>query len=137
MPAVPSISALMKIFMPLLFANARHSSHSVGRALRSKPSFCAEVNMGKTELWQWDAVDLAKAIRLRKISSYEATKACLDRLDAVNPKLNAITFQIAEQALRDAEAADAAVKAGAALGPLHGVPVSTKENIDQKDLPTT
>jgi amidase len=92
--------------------------------------------MGKTELWQWDAVDLAKAIRLRKISSYEATKACLDRLDAVNPRLNAITFQIAEQALRDAEAADAAVKAGDALGPLHGVPVSTKENIDQKGLPT-
>jgi amidase len=92
--------------------------------------------MGKTELWQWDAVDLAKAIRLRKISSHEATKACLDRLDAVNPKLNAITFQIGEQALRDAAAADAAVKAGEALGPLHGVPVSTKENIDQKDLPT-
>ncbi len=92
--------------------------------------------MGKTELWQWDAVDLAKAIRLRKISSHEATKACLDRLDAVNPKLNAITIQLAEQALRDAEAADAAVKAGEALGPLHGVPVSTKENIDQKVLPT-
>ena len=87
-------------------------------------------------MWQWDAVDLAKAIRLRKISSREATKACLERLDAVNPKLNAITFQIAEQALRDADAADAAVKAGEALGPLHGVPVSTKENIDQKDLPT-
>jgi amidase len=92
--------------------------------------------MGKTELWQWDAVDLAKAVRLRKISSREATEACLKRLDAVNPKLNAITFRIAEQALRDAEAADAAVKAGEALGPLHGVPVSTKENIDQKDLPT-
>ena len=92
--------------------------------------------MGKTELWQWDAVDLAKAIRLRKISSREATEACLTRLDAVNPKLNAVTFQIAEQALRDADAADAAVKAGEALGPLHGVPVSTKENIDQKGLPT-
>jgi amidase len=92
--------------------------------------------MGKTELWQWDAVDLARAIRLRKISSREATEACLARLDTVNPKLNAVTFQIAEQALRDANAADAAVKAGAALGPLHGVPVSTKENIDQKDLPT-
>ncbi len=92
--------------------------------------------MDNTELWQWDAVDLAKAIRLRKVSSREATAACLKRLDAVNPKLNAITFQIAEQALRDADAADAAVKAGEVLGPLHGVPVSTKENTDQKDLPT-
>ena len=92
--------------------------------------------MGGTELWQWDAVELAKAIRLRKISSREATQSCLARLDAVNPKLNAITFQIAEQAVRDADAADAAVKAGDTLGPLHGVPLSTKENIDQKDLPT-
>ncbi|HEV8392167.1 MAG TPA: amidase [Dongiaceae bacterium] len=92
--------------------------------------------MGKTELWQWDAVDLARAIRSREISSREATEACLKRLDDVNPKLNAITFQIAEQALRDADSADASVKAGEALGPLHGVPVSTKENIDQKDLPT-
>src|SRR5262245_66316798 len=92
--------------------------------------------MSNTELWQWDAVDLARAIRLRKISSREAAEACLERLDAVNPKLNAVTFQIGERALRDADAADAAVKAGDALGPLHGVPVSTKENIDQKDLPT-
>ncbi len=92
--------------------------------------------MGGTQLWQWDATDLAKAIRLRKVSSREVTEACLQRLDAVNPKLNAITFQTREQALRDADAADAAVKAGEALGPLHGVPVSTKENIDQKDLPT-
>jgi amidase len=92
--------------------------------------------MSKTELWQWDAVDLARAIRLRKISSREATEACLKRLDVVNPKLNAITFQIGERALRDADAADAAVKAGEALGPLHGVPVTTKENVDQKDLPT-
>ncbi|HNB28602.1 MAG TPA: amidase, partial [Alphaproteobacteria bacterium] len=92
--------------------------------------------MSGTELWQWDAVELAQAIRLRKVSSREATESCLRRLDAVNPKLNAITFQIAETALRDAAAADLAVKRGEALGPLHGVPVSTKENIDQKDLPT-
>ena len=92
--------------------------------------------MSGTHLWQWDATELAQAIRLRKVSSREATEACLQRLDAVNPKLNAVTFQIADQALRDADAADTAVKAGESLGPLHGVPVSTKENIDQKDLPT-
>ena len=92
--------------------------------------------MSRTELWQWDAVDLAKAIRLRKVSSREATEACLKRLDAVNPRLNAVTFQTAQQALREADAADAAVKSGEALGPLHGVPVTTKENIDQEGLPT-
>src|SRR5687767_7926977 len=92
--------------------------------------------MSKTELLHWDAVDLAKANRRRKSPSREATEACLKRLDAVHPKLNAITYQLHEQSLRDADAADAAVKSGETLGMLHGVPLSTKENIDQKDLPT-
>jgi len=89
-----------------------------------------------TELWQWDAVDLAQAIRVRKISSREATRAVLDRMEKANPKLNAVVLPLAEQALKDADAADAAVKRGDVLGPLHGVPVTIKENIDQAGLPT-
>lgn len=84
-----------------------------------------------TELWRWDAVDLAHAIRLGRISSRDAVESCLKRLDAVNPKLNAVTVVLADQARKDAEAADKAVKAGGPLGPLHGVPVTIKENIDQ------
>jgi amidase len=88
------------------------------------------------DLWRWDAVDLAAAIRTRKISSREAVQSVLARLDAVNPALNAVTVLLADRALAAADGADAAVKRGDALGPLHGVPVTIKENIDQTDCAT-
>jgi amidase len=83
------------------------------------------------ELWAQDAVELARAIRLRTISSREAVEASLARMRAVNPKLNAVVVDLGDDALKAADAADAAVKRGDALGPLHGVPVTIKENIDQ------
>lgn len=90
----------------------------------------------QTELWRWDAVDLARAIRTGAISSREAVGACLDRMAAVNSKLNAVTVALADHALRGADAADAAVKRGDTLGPLHGVPVTVKENVDQEGCAT-
>jgi len=87
-------------------------------------------------LWRWDAVDLAAAIRTRRISSREAVQAALARLDAVNPHLNAVTAPLADQAREAADRADAAVRAGRALGPLHGVPVTIKENVDQEHCAT-
>jgi amidase len=90
----------------------------------------------KTELWRWDAVALAAGIRLGTISSREATQAVLARLEAVNPKLNAVTVVLADQALAAAEHADTARRRGEALGPLHGVPVTIKENIDQAGTAT-
>lgn len=87
-------------------------------------------------LWRWDAVDLAQGIRTRRISSREATEACLARMEAVNGKLNAVTVPMPEQALAAADAADAAVKRGDVLGPLHGVPVTMKENVDQAGCAT-
>ena len=90
----------------------------------------------ETDLWRWDAVELAAAIRTRRISSREATRAVLDRLAAVNPALNAVTVLLADQALAAADRADAAVRRGEALGPLHGVPVTIKENVDQEGAAT-
>lgn len=87
-------------------------------------------------LWRWDAVELAAAIRSRKISSREAVQSVLGRLDAVNPSLNAVTVLLADQALAAAEAADGRVKRGEAVGPLHGVPVTIKENSDQEGQAT-
>ncbi|HEY3099279.1 MAG TPA: amidase family protein [Methylomirabilota bacterium] len=88
------------------------------------------------DLWRWDAVELAAAIRTRRISSREATRAVLDRLAAVNPALNAVTVLLADQALAAADRADAAVRRGEALGPVHGVPVTIKENVDQEGAAT-
>ncbi|MEQ8344158.1 MAG: amidase family protein [Sneathiellaceae bacterium] len=88
-------------------------------------------------LWQWDAVDLAQAVRGGAISSRDAVTACLDRLDAVNPKINAVVESRRDEALAAADAADRAVAAGGPLGPLHGVPVTIKVNVDQLGYATT
>src|SRR2546421_13104451 len=88
------------------------------------------------DLWRWDAVEPAAAIRTRRISSHEATRSVLERLAAVNPALNAVTVLLADEALAAAERADTAVRRGDALGPLHGVPVTIKENVDQEGAAT-
>src|SRR5438094_954292 len=88
------------------------------------------------DLWRWDAVELAAAIRTRRISSHEATRSVLERLAAVNPALNAVTVLLADEALAAADRADTAVRRGDALGPLHGVPVTIKENVDQEGVTT-
>lgn len=87
--------------------------------------------------WRWDAVDLARAIRLRQLSAREATRSVLDRCAAVNPAINAVVEVLADEALAAADAADAAMMRGEAIGPLHGVPVSTKINVDQKGVATS
>ncbi len=88
-------------------------------------------------IWRWDATRMAQAIARREVSSGEAVASCLARLDAVNPRLNAVTVTLGAQARAAAARADAAVARGDALGPLHGVPVSIKENIDQAGCATT
>ena len=88
------------------------------------------------ELWQLDATDLARLIRTGQVSSREAVQSCLARMDAVNGKLNAVVRRFDAEALASADAADAARARGEALGKLHGVPVTTKINTDQKGQPT-
>jgi amidase len=89
------------------------------------------------QLWQWDAIDLAYGIRTRVISSREAVSSCLTRIDQVNPTLNALVLVLREEALKHADEADRAVREGRVLGPLHGVPVTTKLNADQAGVPNS
>lgn len=88
-------------------------------------------------IWKWDAVDVAAGIRARHISCREAVQASLDRLAAVNPSINAVTVVHAERALAQADEADRAVQRGDPLGLLHGVPITTKENVDQAGAATS
>jgi aspartyl-tRNA(Asn)/glutamyl-tRNA(Gln) amidotransferase subunit A len=76
-----------------------------------------------------DATQLAALIRSRQVSPVEVMQAHLDRIAAVDPKINAIVT-VAERALDDARAAEAAILAGGELGPLHGVPFTVKDSID-------
>src|SRR5438132_10155341 len=77
-----------------------------------------------------DATELASLIRTKQLSSREVVRAHLDRIGAINPKVNAIVTLLAEDALKRADAADKALKNGEALGPLHGVPFTIKDAID-------
>jgi amidase len=90
-----------------------------------------------TDLWRLSAIDLAGRIAAREVSSREVVEAHLGRIAAVNPRLNAIVRVLTDEARAGADAADRAVAAGEALGPLHGVPITVKENIDMAGLPTT
>lgn len=89
------------------------------------------------EPWRLSATALAEAIRSHRVSAREATQSVLDRIDAVNPRINALVAVHHEAALAAADAADAALARGEVVGPLHGVPVSIKVNIDVAGEPTT
>jgi amidase len=80
---------------------------------------------------------LARSIREGEVSARDAAEACLRRIDEVNPRLNAVVQLRREQALREAEAADAATRHGKTLGPLHGVPITVKDSLDTQGLITT
>jgi aspartyl-tRNA(Asn)/glutamyl-tRNA(Gln) amidotransferase subunit A len=87
------------------------------------------------ELIYSDATRLAELIRTREISPVEVIQAHLDRIEAVNPKVNAIVT-IADGALESAKRAEAAVLRGDELGPLHGVPFTAKDSIDTAQVQT-
>jgi amidase len=89
------------------------------------------------DIWRWDATRMAAAIARREITSRDAVDACLTRIAQVNPRLNGVTVDLSQQARADADRADAAVSRGDSLGPLHGVPVTIKENVDQAGCATT
>ena len=85
------------------------------------------------ELTTRSATALAAAIRRREVSSTDVVRAHLERIAAVNPRLDAVV-QISPGALDDAGSADAALARGDALGPLHGVPYTVKDWIETAGL---
>jgi amidase len=89
------------------------------------------------DLWRLSATDLSALIRDRKVSAREAAVAGLARLDAVNPAINAVVDHRPDEALARADAIDAAIARGENVGPLGGVPVTVKVNIDYKTYPTS
>ncbi len=86
--------------------------------------------MTKTSIWQWTAVETARAVREGQVSAVEVVQAHLARMSIANPPLNAVVVPLAADALSAAKAADAHQASGAELGPLHGVPITIKINVD-------
>ncbi len=90
-----------------------------------------------TEIWRLSAVDLAALIRSREVSARKAAQAALDRLDAVNARLNAVVAHRPAEVLARADEIDAQIARGEDPGVLAGVPVTVKCNVDQAGYATT
>src|SRR5262245_38717516 len=88
-------------------------------------------------LWQATAVEIVSGVREKRFSCSEVMASVVERIRAFNPRLNAIVADLTEQALTEAAAADRVLQNGAAPGPLCGVPVTIKVNIDQEGEATT
>jgi aspartyl-tRNA(Asn)/glutamyl-tRNA(Gln) amidotransferase subunit A len=82
-------------------------------------------------------VALAPRLRRKEVSPVELTQACLDRIEELNPALNAFITVTAEAALAEAQAAEIEIARGEWRGPLHGIPMAIKDLIDTAGVPTT
>jgi aspartyl-tRNA(Asn)/glutamyl-tRNA(Gln) amidotransferase subunit A len=92
---------------------------------------------GATDICYMSAVDMAQAIRTKKLSPVEIINAVLSRIERLNPKINAYCTLLAENAMRQAREAEVKVMRNDKLGPLHGVPVSIKDLTFTKGVRTT
>ena len=90
-----------------------------------------------TEIWEMTASRIATDVRGRRLSAVQVTEAHLDRLANVNPAINAVVQEFPEEAIEAARQVDAAISRGEDPGPLCGVPVTIKVNVDQKGHATT
>jgi fatty acid amide hydrolase len=83
------------------------------------------------------AVELLKLITSKEVSSREVTQFFIDRIEEVNPKINAVVLKFYDEALKKADAADAALAKGEKFGKLHGLPFTIKECFDYPGSPST
>lgn len=90
-----------------------------------------------SEITSLSAQVLVSLIRSRAVSSAEVTSAFLDRIDRLNPKLNALCTVTHDLAMDQAREADKAIASGAPLGPLHGLPIAFKDLTPTKGIRTT
>ncbi|MDE4134494.1 amidase family protein [Phaeobacter sp. QD34_3] len=93
--------------------------------------------MTRHDIWRLSATELTALTRTGEISAEAAVQSSLDRMKASNPSLNAVVEDLSSEALERARGLDKARAAGAAPGPLQGVPVTIKVNVDQTGHATT
>jgi amidase len=95
------------------------------------------VPAGSDGIYSLTATELAAIMRAGELSAAEVTEACLDRIERVNPKVNAIVTFTPERAMESARAADDALARGLPAGPLHGLPVAHKDLALTRGVRTT
>src|SRR5215469_9111526 len=85
----------------------------------------------------WTLKTASERLRRKAVTSLELTQGCLNRIERTNPKVNAFITITAESAVATARERDAEMQRGKWRGPLHGVPIALKDNIDTAGLRTT
>ena len=90
-----------------------------------------------SEFLYWSAAKIASSIKDKSICSVEIVQASLDRIEQVNPKINAVIQLAAERALDEAKHYDKLTAEGKSQGPLHGVPITLKDSIDTEGIIST
>ena len=93
--------------------------------------------MAGSDICFMNATEMVRKLRSKELSAAEVMTAHLRQIERVNPKVNAIVTLVAEQAMEQARAADAALARGQWLGPLHGLPIAHKDLLDTKGIRTT
>ena len=93
--------------------------------------------MTPTDLCDWPATRLAQGLRDGEISTQEVTRAHLERIERVNPLVNAVVTLVADRAMQAAERADAYAATHDDLPPLHGIPVLHKDTHATAGIRTT
>ena len=89
-----------------------------------------------SEIWQLSACEIAARITAGELSSSEVVTANVERMHARNPAMNAVVDDLGDAAIEEAAALDRTFATDGPVGPLHGVPVTIKENIDQRGRAT-
>lgn len=97
----------------------------------------SKISVSSHELWRLTISEVSHLLRNRKISPVELTRVCLERIERLNPQLNAFITVTADSALAEAHEAEAEIQKGRWRGPLHGVPIALKDLFDTKGVRTT
>jgi amidase len=89
------------------------------------------------DLWKLSATEMRAGLDARRFSAVEVMTSVVGRMHATNPALNAVVYDYSERALAKAAEADSALGRGESWGPLHGIPVTVKVNVDYEGTPNT
>ncbi|HEX4602807.1 MAG TPA: amidase, partial [Candidatus Angelobacter sp.] len=90
-----------------------------------------------SELPLLELAEVSQVVQKKAVSPVELTSACLERIERLNPKLNAFITVTAASAMEDARRAEAEITRGEWKGPLHGIPLAVKDLIDTASVKTT